>query len=77
MNKDLISGKSYTLRQLSQAGGVSAQVIRLRLKAAPFNYVNDDLMVKTQSGKNAEPFKIEVVLSISQQWLTRKLTGRK
>jgi len=76
MNQDLISGESYTLRQFSESSGVSAQVIRLRSKAAPFNYVNDDLLVKTQSGKNIELFKIKVNLSISQHWLTRKLTGR-
>ena len=75
MNQNLISGESYTFRQLSESSGVSVQVIRLRLKAAPFNYVNDDLLVKPQSGKNIELVKIKVDLSISQQWLTRKLTG--
>ena len=76
-NSNLISGEAYSFKELSQATGVSDQSIRNRMKSSLHAFVNDDLLVKPQSGSvKIQPKKMKVELSISQLWLSINLVSR-
>jgi hypothetical protein len=70
-HSNLMHGRYYTIKKLSEITGLSDTAIRYRLNGS--NICTDDELVKSHCGKTLRKKKEQVSTTLSQKWLTRKL----
>ena len=68
---DLVHGRYYTIKRLSEITGLSDTAIRYRLNGR--NICTDDELVKSHCGRSLRKKKVDVTITLSQKWLARKL----
>ena len=68
---DLVHGRYYTIKRLSEITGLSDTAIRYRLNGS--DICTDDELVKSHCGRTLRKKKVEVTTTLSQKWLTRRL----
>ena len=70
-NPKLVNGRYYTIKALAEITGLTDNVIRYRLNGS--NICTDADLIKNNSGRKLRKHKVDVVTTLSQKWLTRKL----
>jgi len=68
---DLVHGRYYTIKRLSEITGLSDTAIRYRLNGS--DICTDDELVKSHCGRTLRKKKVKVNTTLSQKWLTRRL----